>query len=84
MNRPVYRGSPLRVREETEGVHQCLTGCLASSGTSNTSWVASGFNGMTRVADVTGLCLDGHIEATPDDMREIMGINAFTPAEKWV
>ncbi len=44
--------------------------------------VASGFNGITRVADSTGIPLDPNTEATTQEMREETGIQRFHYAEK--
>ena len=44
--------------------------------------VASAFNGITRVADATGIPLDENTEATTADMRAAVGLDAFAYAAK--
>jgi hypothetical protein len=44
--------------------------------------VAAAFNGITRVADATGIPLDENTAATTVDMRAGVGLNAFDYAEK--
>ena len=44
--------------------------------------VAAAFNGITRVADATGIPLDPHTAATTQQMREQTGIQRFSYLEK--
>ena len=44
--------------------------------------VASGFNGITRVADATGIPLDENTQQMTVDMRESTGIERFNYTEK--
>ena len=44
--------------------------------------VASGFNGITRVADTTGIPLDENTQQMTVDMRESTGIERFNYGEK--
>ena len=44
--------------------------------------VASGFNGITRVADATGIPLDENTQQMTVDMRESTGIERFNYIEK--
>ena len=44
--------------------------------------VAAAFNGITRVADATGIPLDPHTAATTQQMREQAGIQRFSYLEK--
>ena len=46
--------------------------------------VASAFNGITRVADATGIPLDENTEMTTSDMRAAVGLDAFAYAAKSV
>ena len=45
--------------------------------------VASMFNGITRVADATGIPLDDSTEGLTGELRASTGIDTFAPAEKW-
>ncbi len=60
-------------------------GCreLGPRATSDAILVASGFNGITRVADAIGIRLDPHTAEASVALRENLGLNAFAPAEKW-
>ena len=44
--------------------------------------VAAAFNGITRVADATGIPLDQNTADTTDEMREATGIQRFEYGEK--
>ncbi len=44
--------------------------------------VAAAFNGITRVADSTGIPLDENTSTTTRDMRDQVGLNAFDYASK--
>ena len=44
--------------------------------------VASGFNGITRVADATGIPLDDRARTTTEEMRSAVGIDRFDYAQK--
>ena len=44
--------------------------------------VASGFNGITRIADATGIPLDSDPAKVTADMRDELGINDFEYQEK--
>lgn len=56
---------------------------LGTQETSDVILVASGFNGITRVADAIGIRLDQRTENASADFRDSVGISAFAPAEKW-
>ena len=56
---------------------------LGAQQTSDAILVASGFNGITRVADAIGIRLDQRTEDASADFRDSVGISAFAPEEKW-
>ena len=56
---------------------------LGAQQTSDAILVASGFNGITRVADAIGIRLDQRTEEASADFRDSAGISAFAPVEKW-
>lgn len=56
---------------------------LGAQETSDAILVAAGFNGITRVADATGIHLDAHTAAASTDIRPQIGIDAFAPESKW-
>ena len=56
---------------------------LGAQETSDAILVAAGFNGITRVADATGIRLDAHTAAASTDLRPQIGIDAFAPESKW-
>ena len=60
-------------------------GCqdLGPQATSDAILIASGFNGITRVADAIGIRLDPHTADASVALRENLGFNAFAPPEKW-
>ncbi len=45
--------------------------------------VASGFNGITRVADAIGIRTDPWTEEASVELRARHGIDSFAPAGKW-
>ena len=56
---------------------------LGPQETSDAILIASGFNGITRVADAIGIRLDPHTADASVGLRANLGINAFAPPEKW-
>ncbi len=56
---------------------------LGPQATGDAILVASGFNGITRVADAIGIRLDPHTAEASVTLRENLGLNAFAPPEKW-
>ena len=56
---------------------------LGPQETSDAILIASGFNGITRVADAIGIRLDPHTADASVALRANLGINAFAPPEKW-
>ena len=45
--------------------------------------IAAMFNGITRVADGTGIPLDPSTESLTGELRADTGIDAFAPPQKW-
>ncbi len=56
---------------------------LGPQATSDAILVASGFNGITRVADAIGIRLDPHTADASVALRANLGFNSFAPPEKW-
>lgn len=56
---------------------------LGAQQTSDAILVASGFNGITRVADAIGIRLDQRTADASAGFRDETGISAFAPREKW-
>ena len=64
---------PTRARAEAAmGVQQVVDALV----------VAAAFNGITRVADATGVPLDDNTAATTEELRTATGIDRFAYAEK--
>ena len=65
-----------------------LAGCdkrgFGEQATSDAILVASGFNGITRVADAIGIRLDARTADASVQLRAEIGIDAFAPVEKWL
>ena len=57
---------------------------FGAQATSDAIRVASGFNGITRVADAIGIRLDARTADASVQLRAEIGIDAFAPAEKWL
>ncbi len=56
---------------------------LGAQETSDAILVASGFNGITRVADAVGIRLDQRTANASVELRAATGIDAFAPPKKW-
>ena len=56
---------------------------MGAEAVSDAVLVASGFNGITRVADAIGIRLDQHTSKASADFRAEIGIDAFAPTAKW-
>ena len=55
---------------------------LGAQSTADALSVASGFNGITRVADATGIPIDGYEDDVGQRMRTATGIDKFHYSEK--
>jgi hypothetical protein len=66
------------LRETFAGARQAL----GLQETVDTLTVAAAFNGITRVADATGIPLDHNTEQTTGEMRASVGIDGFAYAAK--
>ena len=56
---------------------------LGEPGLIDAMGVASGFNAITRVADATGIPLDGFMADRSAGVREAAGINQFRERKVW-
>lgn len=56
---------------------------LGAQETADAIGVACAFNGITKVADATGIPLDESTSEQTIEMRDATGIDAFAPVEKW-
>ncbi|MEM7020261.1 MAG: hypothetical protein AAF512_23330 [Pseudomonadota bacterium] len=70
--------------EDVHALSDALEPLLGAQGVVDAIGVASSFNGITRVADATGIPLDPNTESSTGELREVTQINAFAPASKWV
>jgi hypothetical protein len=68
--------------DDLEEVRTRATAAMGEQETVDALTVAAAFNGITRVADATGIPLDEHTAATTIEMREVAGINQFDYTEK--
>ncbi len=68
--------------EDLEEVRARATAAMGEQETVDALTVAAAFNGITRVADATGIPLDEHTAATTIEMREVTGIDRFDYPEK--
>lgn len=57
---------------------------LGPQQTADAIGVACAFNGITKVADATGIPLDESTFDRTVEMRDTTGIDSFAPREKWV
>ena len=69
--------------DEVATLRERGVGSMGSKATSDAILVASGFNGITRVADAIGIRLDSRTASNSVDLRAAVGIDAFAPTEKW-
>lgn len=67
---------------ELEQLREEAIGKLGVQATIDALSVASGFNGITRVADATGIPIDSYEDELGSDMRSGIGINAFHYSKK--
>jgi hypothetical protein len=68
--------------DDLEDVRRRATQAMGEQETVDALTVAAAFNGITRVADATGIPLDAHTAATTVEMRDATGIDHFDYAEK--
>lgn len=64
---------------EVGRITEILEPLLGAQGVADAIGVASSFNGITRVADATGIPLDPFMEANTVEMRAATQIDAFAP-----
>jgi hypothetical protein len=58
-----------------------LVAAVGEGGLVEACLTVSAFNGLTRVADATGIQLDAGTMAATTDLRDALGINAYTGAD---
>jgi hypothetical protein len=68
---------------EVAAARAACVDAIGAQATVDAIGVAAMFNGITRVADATGIPLDRSVAALTVEMREATGIDAFAPAAKW-
>ena len=68
--------------DDLDDVRRRATQTMGEQETVDALTVAAAFNGITRVADATGIPLDEHTAATTVEMRNATGIDHFDYAEK--
>ena len=68
---------------EVAELRQACCSRLGAEQTHDAILVASGFNGITRVADAVGIRLDRWTADASVALRADIGIDAFAPAQKW-
>ena len=68
--------------DDLEEVRSRATAVMGEQQTVDALTVVAAFNGITRVADATGIPLDEHTAATTIELREVAGINQFDYTKK--
>lgn len=68
--------------DDLEGVRARAMQAMGEQETVDALTVAAAFNGITRVADATGIPLDEQTAATTVEMRDVTGIDRFDYAQK--
>jgi hypothetical protein len=68
--------------DDLEAVRTRAAQAMGEQETVDALTVAAAFNGITRVADATGIPLDEHTAATTIEMRDVTGIDRFDYAAK--
>ena len=68
--------------EELAAIRDAATAAMGEQAMVDTLTVAAGFNGITRVADATGIPLDPTTQQVTGSMRAQTGIDAFDYAAK--
>lgn len=67
-------------RDDLGVTRQRLLGAVGPAGLIEAALTVGVFNGLTRVADATGIVLDGGTLAATRDLRAALGLNAFAGA----
>ena len=68
--------------KQLQEIRKRATKVLGNQTLTDVLTVAAGFNGITRVADSTGIPLDKTTDQTTFDMRKVTGIALFDYAKK--
>lgn len=69
--------------EEVNVLRQQGINSMGPEATRDAILVASGFNGITRVADAIGIRLDARTANASVELRADVGIDDYAPTEKW-
>ena len=68
--------------EELAGLRESAAAVLGKQAMVDVLTVAAAFNGITRVADATGIPLDDNVVPATESLRATVGINRFDYSEK--
>lgn len=68
--------------DELEAARDAASAVMGEQAMVDVLTVAAGFNGITRVADATGIPLDDRARAATEEMRAAVGIDHFHYARK--
>ena len=66
--------------DDVAATRAALVECVGEAGFVRAACVVGNFQRMVRIADATGIPLDGFVMAMTDDFREELGIDAFDGA----
>lgn len=69
-------------RDELAGLRESAAAVLGEQAMVDVLTVAAAFNGITRVADATGIPLDDNVVPATEELRAAVGIDRFDYHEK--
>ena len=73
----VFAGDPASIA----GSREAVSGELGESAMIDAAAVIANFHRMVRIADATGIPLDGPLALITEDLRDEIGVSRFTSAE---